>query len=108
LSENTGLALTTAKYYTPSGRLIQREYEGVSLFDYYNHLENEDKNPNHETKTTDSGRQVTGGGGITPDVKVAEPKEQSLPGRAAQQIRVLQLRAEIRTAAQGHPRLPDR
>jgi carboxyl-terminal processing protease len=74
LSENTGLALTTAKYYTPSGRLIQREYEGVSLFDYYNHLENEDKNPNHETKTTDSGRQVTGGGGITPDVKVAEPK----------------------------------
>ena len=74
LSENTGLALTTAKYYTPSGRLIQREYEGVSLFDYYNHLENEDKNPNRETKTTDSGRQVTGGGGITPDVKVPDNK----------------------------------
>ena len=35
LSENTGLALTTAKYYTPSGRLIQREYNGVSLYDYY-------------------------------------------------------------------------
>ena len=35
LSENTGLALTTAKYYTPSGRLIQREYTGVSLYDYY-------------------------------------------------------------------------
>src|SRR5437868_13077552 len=32
LSENTGLALTTAKYYTLSGRLIQREYEGVSLY----------------------------------------------------------------------------
>src|ERR1051326_8533452 len=74
LSENTGLALTTAKYYTPSGRLIQREYEGVSLYDYYNHLENEDKNPNRETKATDSGRQVTGGGGITPDVKVADIK----------------------------------
>ena len=74
LSENTGLALTTAKYYTPSGRLIQREYEGVSLFDYYNHLENEDKNPNRENKTTDSGRQVTGGGGITPDVKFPDNK----------------------------------
>ncbi len=35
LSENTGLALTTAKYYTPSGRLIQRDYTGVSLYDYY-------------------------------------------------------------------------
>ncbi|HZQ92317.1 MAG TPA: S41 family peptidase [Terriglobales bacterium] len=69
LSENTGLALTTAKYYTPSGRLIQREYSGVSLYDYYNHLENEDNNPNKELKTTDSGRQVYGGGGITPDIK---------------------------------------
>src|SRR5205085_2692995 len=49
LSENTGLALTTAKYYTPSGRLIQREYEGVSLYDYYNHLEN-DASQQHELK----------------------------------------------------------
>ena len=35
LAENTGLALTTAKYYTPSGRLIQRDYSNVSLYDYY-------------------------------------------------------------------------
>src|SRR5579863_10170255 len=35
LSENTGLALTTYHYYTPSGRLIQRNYTGVSLYDYY-------------------------------------------------------------------------
>ena len=40
LSENTGLALTTYHYYTPSGRLIQRNYNGVSLYDYYyNHDE---------------------------------------------------------------------
>src|SRR5258708_13496755 len=65
LSENTGLALTTARYYTPSGRLIQRDYKDISLYDYlYNH-----KNPAPtEVKLTDSGRQVTGGGGITPDV----------------------------------------
>ena len=74
LSEDTGLALTTAKYYTPSGRLIQREYTGVSLYDYYNHLENEDNNPNKELKMTDSGRQVYGGGGITPDVQLPELK----------------------------------
>ena len=71
LSENTGLALTTARYYTPSGRLIQRDYKDVSLYDYlYNH-----KNPQPtEVKLTDGGRQVFGGGGITPDVLVSEPK----------------------------------
>src|SRR5437868_1088145 len=77
LSENTGLALTTAKYYTPSGRLIQREYEGVSLYDYYYNREDE-KNPaatnNKEVKVTDSGRTVYGGGGITPDEKIPTPK----------------------------------
>ncbi len=35
ISDNTGLALTTYHYYTPSGRLIQRNYSGVSLYDYY-------------------------------------------------------------------------
>jgi carboxyl-terminal processing protease len=76
LSENTGLALTTAKYYTPSGRLIQRDYNGVSLYDYYYARAQED-NPNtnantsgKEVKLTDSGRTMFGGGGITPDVKV--------------------------------------
>ncbi|HXB22068.1 MAG TPA: S41 family peptidase [Candidatus Solibacter sp.] len=69
LSENTGLALTTAKYYTPSGRLIQRDYTGVSLYDYYYNREGEGPN-NKEVKLTDSGRTVYGGGGITPDVKV--------------------------------------
>jgi len=71
LSENTGLALTTARYYTPSGRLIQRDYKDTSLYDYlYNH-----KNPPPtEVKLTDSGRQVTGGGGITPDVSVVPSK----------------------------------
>jgi len=73
LSENTGLALTTAKYYTPSGRLIQRDYTGLSLYDYY--YNKGDAEPgNHEVKLTDSGRTVYGGGGITPDVKVATPK----------------------------------
>ncbi len=74
LSENTGLALTTAKYYTPSGRLIQRDYNGVSLYDYYYERENDANNGNREVKLTDSGRTVYGGGGITPDVKIATPK----------------------------------
>jgi carboxyl-terminal processing protease len=72
LSEGTGLALTTARYYTPSGRLIQRDYKSVSLYEYHyeRHV------PKHPTqiKLTDSGRQVTGGGGITPDVIVAAPQ----------------------------------
>ena len=74
LSENTGLALTTAKYYTPSGRLIQRDYTGVSLYDYYYNRENLDNNANKEVRMTDSGRTVYGGGGITPDVKIPSQK----------------------------------
>ncbi len=72
LSENTGLALTTARYYTPSGRLIQRDYKSISLYEYHY----ERKVPDHPTeiRQTDSGRQVTGGGGITPDILVAMPK----------------------------------
>src|SRR3989449_2267860 len=74
LVENTGLALTTAKYYTPSGRLIQRDYSNVSLYDYYYNREGEENNGSHEIKLTDSGRTVYGGGGISPDVKIAAVK----------------------------------
>ncbi len=70
LAENTGLALTTAKYYTPSGRLIQRDYSNLSLYDYYYNREGEDNTANKEVKLTDGGRTVYGGGGITPDVKL--------------------------------------
>lgn len=63
--DGTALLLTTARYYTPSGRLIQRDYKNVSIYDYeYNRHPN--KEP--EVKLTDSGRKVYGGGGITPDV----------------------------------------
>ena len=72
LSENTGLALTVARYYTPSGRLVQRDYKSISLYAYHY----ERKAPDHptEVKLTDSGRQVSGGGGIMPDILVEEPK----------------------------------
>jgi len=75
LSDDTGLALTTYHYYTPSGRLIQRNYSGVSLYDYYyNHAGALAANSsNREVKLTDSGRTVYGGGGITPDEKINVP-----------------------------------
>jgi len=71
LSNGSKLLLTIAHYYTPSGRLIQRDYKSVSLYEYY-----ERKTPEHPTEVmlTDSGRQVTGGGGITPDIAVREPE----------------------------------
>jgi len=73
ITENTGLALTTYHYYTPSGRLIQRNYNKVSLYDYYyvRDSANQPKDKaNLEVKLTDSGRTVYGGGGITPDEKI--------------------------------------
>jgi carboxyl-terminal processing protease len=71
-----GLALTTYHYYTPSGRLIQRNYSGVSLYDYYyNHAGAQPAdNSNREVKLTDAGRTVYGGGGITPDEKIESPQ----------------------------------
>ncbi|GGA63803.1 hypothetical protein GCM10011507_14240 [Edaphobacter acidisoli] len=74
-SDNTGLALTTYHYYTPSGRLIQRNYDHVSLYDYYYVRDDvPTNNADREVKLTDSGRTVYGGGGITPDEKIAQPQ----------------------------------
>lgn len=73
LSENAGLALTTAHYYTPSGRLIQRDYSNISFLDYYYHKNLDTKNM-QDVKMTDSGRTVYGGGGIAPDEKVVQTK----------------------------------
>jgi carboxyl-terminal processing protease len=73
LSENTGLALTTAHFYTPSGRLIQRDYSNRSFYDYYFHKDDNARNP-LDVKMTDAGRTVYGGGGITPDQKFETPK----------------------------------
>lgn len=102
LSYGSGVALTTAKYYTPSGRLIQRDYS--SYYDYYTHFGEEDADedsagegdasddgapailvapgdappeinvdPNGEVFYTDLGREVYGGGGIEPDVEIELP-----------------------------------
>jgi carboxyl-terminal processing protease len=73
LSEHTGLALTTARYYTPSGRLIQRDYTNVSWYDYIVRPE-DSPTPHTEVRLTDGGREVYGGGGITPDILFTEPK----------------------------------
>jgi carboxyl-terminal processing protease len=85
LSEDTGLALTTAKYYTPSGRLIQRDYSKVSFYDYYTRKNGDAKDP-EDVRMTDSGRTVYGGGGITPDEKVEIPKTNSYQYRVRDQM----------------------
>ena len=73
MSDNTGMALTTQHYYTPSGRLIQRDYSGISFLDYYYGKHAESRDP-MDVKQTDLGRVVYGGGGITPDQKYVAPK----------------------------------
>lgn len=71
LPYSAGLTLTTAKYFTPAGRSIQRDYENTNLYDYYNH-----KNSSKEIEKdkfaarTISGRAVYGGDGISPDETV--------------------------------------
>jgi carboxyl-terminal processing protease len=72
------LLLTIAKYETPSGRLIQRDYSNGNLYDYYTkggtlRDENNKQGPTGAETKTDSGRVVYGGGGIAPDT-VVKPK----------------------------------
>jgi carboxyl-terminal processing protease len=74
LAENTGLALTTMHFYTPSGRLIQRDYSHTSFYNYYYNRKDPDIKNAQDVKMTDSGRTVYGGGGITPDEKFLPPK----------------------------------
>jgi carboxyl-terminal processing protease len=67
------LALTTARYYTPSGRSIQRDYAKTALDEYY---APRDRKPceagSSDPKLTDAGRKVYGGDGITPDYCVPQ------------------------------------
>jgi carboxyl-terminal processing protease len=88
LPYNTGLTLTTARYYTPYGRSLQRDYSSGSLYDYYvRHDQNDNQQPTqpgqpspneliNQTRTSNSpayrtaaGRVFYGGGGITPDIE---------------------------------------
>ena len=73
----SGLALTTARYYTPSGRMIQRPWDGT-FDETYSYREQGDQPREHkgnELKHTDAGRQVYGGGGIEPDRHMTGPIE---------------------------------
>lgn len=74
LQDGAGLTLTIGNYFTPSGRMIQREYAGRSFYDYYLRRGDKESVEKGEEKTTDSGRKVYGGGGIEPDVKVKIPQ----------------------------------
>ena len=76
LEQGAGLTLTSAKYFTPSGRLIQRDYSNGGFYDYYTHggsnarAQKEASKPSGPEKKTDTGRAVYGGGGIMPDESV--------------------------------------
>ncbi|MCD9187246.1 MAG: S41 family peptidase [Pyrinomonadaceae bacterium] len=74
LPYSSGLTLTTAKYYTPSGRSIQRDYSKGNLYDYFNHKEDAtaQTGQNHPVSYTMIGRKVYGGDGIMPDEVVKE------------------------------------
>jgi len=84
VSDGAGLAVTTARYYTPSGRLIQRPWDGT--FDEYLTYTLRDQDPAkvhrpEELKFTDGGRRVYSGGGIDPDRRFDGPTEGFNPTR---------------------------
>jgi carboxyl-terminal processing protease len=103
---NTGLTLTTARYYTPYGRSLQRDYSSGSLYDYYTRHDAIDQpaasNTPHNLEApharatptphphtgpavqTAAGRVFYGGGGVTPDIEVKEPVNTPVRARIAE------------------------
>jgi carboxyl-terminal processing protease len=84
VSQGAGVAVTTARYYTPSGRLIQRAWDG-SFDEYLTYtLREQDANKAHkpeDLKLTDAGRRVYSGGGVEPDRRFDGPLEGFNPSR---------------------------
>jgi carboxyl-terminal processing protease len=84
VSEGAGVAVTTARYYTPSGRLIQRPWDG-SFDEYLTYtLREQDPNKAHKAddlKFTDAGRKVYSGGGVEPDRRFDGPVNGFSPNR---------------------------
>ncbi len=87
LNNGARLRLTVAKYYTPSGRIIQKPYKGKSKKEYYNEIMGEDSSKSAEADSiserllyhTKGGRVVHGGGGIKPDIEIAYKRPYSSP-----------------------------
>jgi len=105
-----GLALTTGRYYTPSGRMIQRPWDGA--FDEYLTYTLRDQTPErpHDTaelKYTDARRKVYGGGGIEPDKFLAGPVEGFNPTRFGRTLFVRQAFANFadQFSAEGDTRM---
>ncbi len=89
VSQQAGAAITTARYYTPSGRLIQRPWDGT--FDEYLTYRYREQDPNkahraEDLKYTDAGRKVYSGGGVEPDERFDGPVEGFNPSRFARAI----------------------
>ena len=107
VSGGAGAAITTARYYTPSGRLIQRAWDGS--FDEYLSYTGRDQDPNkthkpEDLKYTDAGRKVYSGGGVEPDRRFDGPLEGFNPTR---QARLLYLRTLFDNYAQRFRRQGD-
>jgi carboxyl-terminal processing protease len=89
LSQGAGAAITTARYYTPSGRMIQRPWDGT-FDEYINYVyRDQDANKVHrdqDVKYTDSGRKVYSGGGVEPDRRLDGPEDGFNPTRFGRAI----------------------
>ncbi|MFT3746273.1 MAG: S41 family peptidase [Pyrinomonadaceae bacterium] len=92
LPYGTGLTLTTARYYTPFGRSLQRDYSSGSIYDYYTHGDDIPENAELDVKpkpagspvTVPDGRVLYGGRGIEPDVIADGAKFTAAKGRIAE------------------------
>jgi carboxyl-terminal processing protease len=110
VADDAGVAVTTARYYTPSGRMIQRPWDGS--FDEYHMYTLRDQSEQKQRssadlKYTDAGRKVYSGGGIEPDKFIVGPVEGFSPTRFGRQLYARQMFAQFadQFTAEGDTRL---
>ena len=104
LPEETGMVLTMARYYSPSGRLIQRPYDNLTASEYFTEPCSEQYSPEQSTvRLTDGGRKVYELGGIAPDVQIADPQSTPFQRHVEQQRMVERFVARVRS--EGHTML---
>jgi carboxyl-terminal processing protease len=107
---NAGVAITTGRYYTPSGRMIQRPWD-ASFDEYTSYTLRDQTEPREhspaDVKYTDGGRKVYSGGGVEPDKFLAGPVEGFSPTRFGRQLYARQAFAQFadQFTAEGDTRL---
>ena len=107
LDQGAGLTLTTGRYFTPSGRSVQRDYEGLDQYSYLRRQSTVRSQGPIQVARTDAGRILLGGNGIIPEIELPEkgpPSSGDAPASESSFFKALEVLANHSARAHGSHR----